>query len=615
MNRITLLAFIVFITLEWASLAQKIEYGEVSKTELESTKDAKFPEANAVVLYRYVNSYLGNYVEVHERIKIFNQEGYDNATIFIPYSSVNKVKGATYNLVNGEVVKTELDKDLIFEDEIIKDIEFKKFTFPNVSPGSVLEYTYETDGGYLNNIYLQYFIPIKKEKVVITNRTDIGVEILQNPRAFLDLTRIEESKSTTFLVNDVPALESENYVYDVDIYRSFLKLSLTALGDQLRFGNWNSLVEIINEVDDFGQAVKSKSFYKNDIEPLVASESDNYKKAQIVYNFLKEKMEWDKKYTYMPNVGIRKSYSNAKGNLAEINILYISMLRSLGIEANPVLSSTKLNGIPLTASISSFNSVLADVKIGQNNYLVDVSNPNSTFLYPSIQFLNWEGLRIFPDKSYDWIPLNNTQNSSRKVIVTANIDEELIFKGNVKERHDGYLGIETTQKLKNLGQNNLEDLLSFKKEGLEINHIKANSISPEISDISFDFEIENGIDEIDNKLYFSPLLFFTLEENPFKKEERKFAIDFNYSFKNQIMITIIIPEGYSIESLPEATKLLVEDMGSFTYRVNGSGNTLQVMAVFEINNPLLPYDKYDEIRGFFRARMEKETEKVVLVKN
>ena len=116
----------------------------ICKAELETTKDVQF-RCNAVVLYRSVDSYLGNYIEVHERIKILLTKMATKVLLCVYSVSRNqKVEGATYNLVDGQIVKTELDKDLIFEDELIKDVEFKKFTFPNVSVGSVLEYHYKT---------------------------------------------------------------------------------------------------------------------------------------------------------------------------------------------------------------------------------------------------------------------------------------------------------------------------------------------------------------------------------------------------------------------------------------------------------------------------------------
>ncbi len=615
MYRMKILQIVIIVFSVWPAIGQKVAFGEVTKAELETTKDVQFPDANAVVLYRSVDSYLGNYIEVHERIKILNENGYESATVFIPYPEIKKVEGATYNLVDGQIVKTELDKDLIFEDELIKDVEFKKFTFPNVSVGSVLEYHYKTEYNNMFKIDLQYDIPIKREKVVVTNRSNVvGVQVIQNPRAFLDLNRIEEAKSTTFLATNVPALELENYVYDMDIYRSFLKVNLTALGDTFRFGNWESLGGVIIGVDEFGQGVKPKNFYKKDVEAIVGSVNDNLKKAEMLYDFVKEKVKWDKRYHYMPLQTTREAYFDEEGNSAEINILYISMLRSLGIKANPVLASTQLNGIPLTASLTAFNCVLVDLELGEKHFLIDVAHPNSSFHYIAPQFVNWQGLRIYPDDSFDWIQLAQSSMSTKSSIASVSLDDDLTFVGSVKERHNGHFAIETNHQLKDLGSNNMEDLISYKGKGLEILEVKASSNNSEETDVSFDFELESGVDDVEGKLYFSPMLFFALDVNPFQKEERNYAIDFGYPLKKQIMLTFTIPEGYVVESLPESSKMVVENLGYFLYRASTVGNTIQVMTVFEVDNSLLPYDKYAEIKEFFKVRMQKETEKVVLAK-
>lgn len=604
---------LLFFLIQIAS-AQTVKFGEISMAELQSTQDSKFPEAPAVVLYRNVDSYLGNYIEVHERIKIYNEEGYEYATVFIPYPDIKKVKGATYNLVDGQIQETELEKDLIFEDEVIKDVEFKKFTFPNVSPGSVLEYTYITDGWSMRNIDLQYDIPIRKERVEVTNKSEVGVEILQNPRAFLNVNRVKEGKSTIFTVKDVAPLEEENYVYDMDVYRSYIKTNLTAVGDRYRFGNWEGLGGIILGIDDFRMGVKPKRFYKDDLESLLGEEKNKLTIAEKVYGFLKEKVKWNKEFDYVPDESIREIYMDGEGNSAGINLLYISMLRSLGMTASPVLVSTKLNGIPLTASLGAFNAVLADVVVGQKHYLVDVASKNSTFHYLDPQFMNWQGLRIYEDDSYDWVQLNSFNVSNRQIIANAKMTDDGVIEGNVKERHSGYFGLELKRELEDLGAGNTKDIIHYNRGGLEIFEVEANPGDSDRTEVAFEFEMDNAIDEIDGKLYFSPLLFFALDENPFLKEERKYAIDFGYPFKQQAMITIDLPEGYAVESTPEPAKLVVEKMGSFLIRTSGTGNKVQVMASFEIDNPFLPFDKYDEIRGFFMARMQKEAEKVVLNK-
>jgi len=614
MKQTSLLLILLICAFTNSLQAQIVEFGKINPSELEATKDLKFPDAPAVVLYRSVESYLGNYVEVHERIKIYNEEGYEYATVFIPYPKIRKVKGATYNLVNGAVVKTELDKDLIFDDEVIKDVEFKKFTFPNVSPGSVLEYTYITSEWSAENIVLQMDIPIRKERVEFTNRLDLGVEILQNPRAFLDVNRIEESKGTKFLLTDVPALEPENFVYDMDLYRSFLRTNLTAVGYKYKFNNFESLGGHFLADDDFRGGLKPKGFFEDDLTAVVQGETDNLKIAEKVYDFVKKKVKWNKKYGVVPNKSTRDIYKEGEGNSAGINVLFISMLRSLGINANPVMVSTRQNGIPLSASTSAFNSCIADVQIGQKNYLIDVASKNSTFHFMDIRYMNYQGFRIHADDTYKWVDLERFNNSTWNIIANAKITDDKTFEGTVKERHSGYFGIGLLNELEDIGSDNTKDVITYKSEGLEIFDEETNNEKGETVDLNFAFEMESGIDEIDGKLLFSPLMFFALNESPFKKENRKYAIDFNYPFKKQVMISIDIPEGYAVESLPEPTKISVEGMGSYIIRVNSAGNKIQVMASFQIDTHILPFDKYDEVRGFYRARMEKEAEKVVLQK-
>ena len=615
MNKILLNTLLILLLFVAEAKAQKIEMGEISKQELEMKSDPLFPDVNAIVLYRDVNIYLGRYVEVHERIKIFNEEGYDYATIRIPYPDVTKIKGATYNLVDGQVVETKLDKDLIFTDEVIKGVEIKKFTFPNIAPGSIVELFYKSEKATGSDIDIQYDIPIKKVKVKVTNKSQLGIEILQNPRAFLNVSRVEGSNFTTISSTNVPALEPEKYVYDMDIYRSYLKINVTAATDSYMFGSWKGLLDILFEIDLFSLGVKPKGFYKDEVKMVVGNEIDKLKKTRLIYNYLKTEIKWNNNYGFVPDQTVRTTFKDKEGSIADMNILFISMLNSVGIDAHPVLISTKLNGIPLTASAGAFNAIIAGVKIGNKTHLFDVAHDKSDVNFIAPHFLNWEGLRVYKNKKFDWVSLTDVRMSPKNVIAKAEMDEDFLLTGNVKERHGGYYSINKKSEIKDLGENKIETILDYGKDGLEVTEVTTNDENMGYTDISFEFELDNAIDEIDDKLYFSPLLFFTLDENPFQKEERTYSIDFGYPFKDQTMLTIKIPENYKIESLPEPARISLPDgAGSFTYRITGVGPNIQVSTSFQINTPVLAYDKYQSIKEFFKIRMDKENEKVILSK-
>ncbi len=76
------------------------------------------------------------------------------------------------------------------------------------------------------------------------------------------------------------------------------------------------------------------------------------------------------------NSSLKKVLDDKKGNSAEINLLMASMLDKAGIEAHPVLISTRDHGfirqnMPV---VSQFNYVLCLAKVGDKNILLDATD-------------------------------------------------------------------------------------------------------------------------------------------------------------------------------------------------------------------------------------------------
>src|SRR5690606_29749619 len=108
-------------------------------------------------LYKYRHTYFKYFQEkgfmqitdVHERIKIYNKEGFDYATKIISLyknesdkEDVTSLKGFTYNVINEKVENTKLEKEGIFNSLVSKFYHQKKFTMPNIKEGSVIEFKY-----------------------------------------------------------------------------------------------------------------------------------------------------------------------------------------------------------------------------------------------------------------------------------------------------------------------------------------------------------------------------------------------------------------------------------------------------------------------------------------
>ncbi len=81
------------------------------------------------------------------RVRILKKSGYDWATVEVPLyrnnandeEKLSNLKGYTYNLQNGQVVKERLGKEAIFLEKKDENHLIQKFTLPNVKEGSVIE--------------------------------------------------------------------------------------------------------------------------------------------------------------------------------------------------------------------------------------------------------------------------------------------------------------------------------------------------------------------------------------------------------------------------------------------------------------------------------------------
>ena len=97
-----------------------------------------------------------------------NKNGFDLATVEIPiYQSKNfeerldDFSAATYNIENGNVMVTKVDKGSLFKDKDDNEIVYK-FTFPNLKEGSIVEFKYKVTSPsayFIEPWYFQRIIP------------------------------------------------------------------------------------------------------------------------------------------------------------------------------------------------------------------------------------------------------------------------------------------------------------------------------------------------------------------------------------------------------------------------------------------------------------------------
>lgn len=115
------------------------------------------------------------------------------------------------------------------------------------------------------------------------------------------------------------------------------------------------------------------------------------------------------------------------------------MLREAGVEANPVLVSTKANGIPFFPTRSGFNYVVTGVNLGKGTVLLDASERYSLPNLLPERALNWQGRKIMKNGISFWVNLSLGVSSIEENTVNIKIDSEGSIEGMLRNKFEKFL--------------------------------------------------------------------------------------------------------------------------------------------------------------------------------
>ncbi len=668
------LLFIILLTFNIN--AQEIKFGKVSKEELEekthpldSTADATYLLKKRKTYFKFdTNKGFQVVTDYHERIKIYSKDGLNYATKKIRYydpqtgdkEKVSNLKAYSFNLVNDKIKKNKVTSKNIFDEKLNKYRSQKKITYPNVKEKSVIDLKYTITSPYwnINTLNFQYGIPVKKidydvriPEYFIFNLKNKGYfnitpkqtnkqgEINWATRTRTS-TRGSRGGSTissevnnhkkkfnvvyyTFNSNNIPSInEKEPYIGNINNYRGGCEFELSGT----RFPNslhknyatsWESVCKTIYKSLNFGNELDKSNYYKNDLKAILDIAKSDIEKTSLIFQFIKSKVKWNDYYGKYTEKGVKKAYKDGSGNVAEINLMLTSMLRSAGIKANPVLTSTKNNGTPIFPTREGFNYVISKVNLSNGKYiLLDATEKYSTANITPFRTLNWFGREILEGGNSQQVKLIPSRHTKENNILQVKINELGEINGMLRTSLTGHSAMfyrkENNLKKEDDVISSLEEKYSIEIENFKI--LNKEKISKPITQ-TLKFTSEDFIEEINGKLYFNPLFFLGTKENPFKSEERNFPVDYGMPWQDKFSVSITIPDNCTIESYPKNLAIgLAEGLGVFKYQINIQGNKIKLSSVLQINSNIIAPQNYVSLRSFYKQLVEKQTEKIILIK-
>ena len=665
MKKLVLLLLFIGVNM----IAQNRELGKVTIQELEEKVCPTDTSAVAAILFS-VGEVHFEYIEgkgfvlntnVITKIKIYKKEGYDWANKSVRYYIGGNTKERvifkneiTYNLVNGKIEKSKIKSDGEFDE---KENDFwgrKKISMPNVKVGSIIEFEYTIISeslGSLDEWYFQSSIPILYSeyrvytpefytytpvfKGFLQPKLIEGSKLITNNSTSKERsgwtnisTSFEQEKFSynevrkTYIIENAPALKEEAYVNNIRNYISSVVFELSGVkqknqGYKDLSNTWEGVVKTIYDNDNFGVELNKTGYFEKDVDAILAGLIKPEEKLAALFNFVKSKMNWNEYYSYVCKTGVRKAYQEKTGNVAEINLMLTSMLRYAGFEANPVLLSTRSNGITLFPSRTAFDYVVVGVELNNQVVLLDATAKYSLPNILPIRDLNWFGRLIRKNGTSIEIDLMPKLNSKEMINLMAEINHQGEVTGKVRDQYFDYNAYRYRDSYNGVTKETMVEKIEKRHQGLEINDFDVQNNTELTKPIieNYSFTSNNLVEIIGDKMYFSPLFHFTETENPFKQETRLYPIDFIYPNQEKYSVSVKIPEGYSVESLPSSKAIgLPDDLGNFKYNISNTGNQIQLMFSFDINTPIISSDMYEVVKTFYKEMISKQTEKIVLKK-
>ena len=599
----------------------------------------------------------------HFRLKILDNQGFDWADVEIPLyrdrdvEKIGTIKATTYNLENGKVVKTKLNKNDIFREETNKYWIQEKFAMPNVKEGSVIEVEYTIISDFFFNLrewefqgtipvmfseYLvhipEYYVfnqthrgyfPIHSEEG--SARREIAITYVENTNS---MTKVKESTTSKIQYRDntyhyqakeVPAFPFEKYLRTEDNYLTKIEFELQKTDFPGRIARyytttWKKVDETLVKSTSFGNAINRSGHLKEAVMLMRSTEAEGLPLVNLAYNYIQKNLVWNGINTKYASNSLAKAYKDGKGNCADVNLNLVALLRDLGLESYPVVLSTQANGIihPSHPSLSRFNYVIAIVKVENETYLLDATDPYGEINMLPVRCLNDKG-RVIGSPELEWISLMDYRPYHFVSNYALTFSDDLTLSGSRKLVLKDYASYQYKKRIKSY-----DDVTEF-AESLDEQYQEASVINLQVEgldsmecDLTLTYDVTQNdyVEDANDIIYFPTVFDPFFDSNPFRLEKRDYPVEFNYPYVIQQNTFINLPKDYVVSELPKPLVIKMPDNSAkYIFQVIKSGDGLFVTTHFLINKSLYLPEEYEIIKQFYQVVIDKQNELIVLNKS
>lgn len=650
-RRVTIIASsVLFLLVAAGEYTTAVHAGEsfqpIAPEELKMTSEPLAPGAAAVILYRQVDrddNLLTSHEDNYLRIKILTEEGRKYANVEIPFLKgsydIAKLRGRTIR-PDGTVVEFD---ERVFEKELIKSrgMKFlaKTFILPDAQVGSIIEYFFTID--FREQYFFESHWLLSEDLFTKKAKFSLKPYSHYNNRMSARWTwqnlppgTIPPAEGPDHIIrmetNNIPAFQTEDYMPPeeemkarVDFIYEDVTLERTADQYWKHVGKTrNSQLESFVDKRKAMEGAVSQIVSPND--PPEIKLHKIYERVQRLRNTsyeLRKTQQEEKRDKEKVDENVEDVWKRGYGNGVQLTWLYLALVRAAGFDASGVWVSDRrhyfFNAGLMQAS--KLNANVVQVKLNGKDLYFD---PGADFA--PFGLLTWsetgvKGLRLDKDGG-TWIQTTLPASSESRIQHegTLKLSDAGDLEGKITVR---YTGLEAMYHRLNVMHADDVTRKKFLEDRLKI-QIPAAAEAELINKPDWEGTETPLIGEFDVKIpgwasnagkrFLIPAGVFTASEKLiFEHANRVHPIYFEYPYEKIDDVTIELPPGWQVGSIPRAED---QDKGlvGYSLKVENGKNVLHLTRKLRVDFLILEQKYYPSLRLFFQAVRNTDEEQIVL---
>ena len=590
------------------------------------------------------------------RVKIFTDRGREKYSKFdIPFSKGMKIKDIAARVIKPDGSTVEIQKEDIFEREIIKanglKVKARSFAVPSLAPGVIVEYRYReviSEAGaagmhlkFQHDIPVQtlsyYYKPYNKKAPNYQSFNFQDTKFVEGDKGFWVATR-----------TNVPALKEEPQMPPDDQVIPWMLLQSVRINIGAEGFNFTiSIKDPSNPATYWGSVGNDKSFLakfmnkpdkdvKRVADEVTSGATTSEDKLRKLYEYCQSTVNntsFDSSLTddlrkKLPeNKSMADVLKHKSASAAFVDLLFGAMANSLGYETRIAFSGNRSEMFfrPEMTNEAFIHPAAIAVKVDEN----------WKFFNPGTRFLPY-GTLLWYEQNV-WALLVGEKNSTWVQIPIAGPEKSLtIRKGKFKLLEDGTLEgdvrieyngqsaviyrMENYDKSDNKREEDLREDMKRRFSTAEVSNLKIENLADPNKPLvqTLKIRVPQYAQKTGKRLFVQPSFFEYGQPSMFSSATRKYDVCFQYPWSQNDELEIDLPPGYALDNPERPAPFGSGDISQYkvTMGITNDQRTLILHREFFFGGRgilLFPQTSYSQVKLLF-DELHKSDEHTITLK-